>query len=218
MSSVRDLDALIARRHLLKHPFYQAWSHGEVPMDTLREYAQQYYHFESNFPRYVAGVYAKETDPAKRRILLENLIDEEGRSPTHPEMWRQFATALGAPDPGLEPHRMSPGTRALCATYDKLAVQGGEPGGLGALYAYESIFPEVAHEKARGLTEHYGIHSERALQFFKVHEEADKAHSAAERELLSASLDKSPVAARSAMFGARRALGAWWNFLDGFTP
>jgi len=209
---------MIDRRHLLKHPFYQAWSHGEVPMDTLRQYAGQYYHFESNFPRYVAGVYAKETDPAKRRILLENLIDEEGRSPTHPEMWRNFATALGAPDPGLEPHRMSPGTRALCNTYDAVTVRGGLPGGLGALYAYESIFPEVAHEKARGLSDHYGIRSAKALEFFRVHEEADKAHSAAERQLLSASLDHSPAAARSAMFGARRAIGAWWNFLDGFTP
>ena len=218
MSSVQDLDALIERRHLLKHPFYQAWSKGEVPIETLREYAAQYYHFESNFPRFVAGVYAKETDPAKRRILLENLVDEEGRSPTHPELWRRFATSIGAPDPAREPHRMSPGTRALNATYDRFAVRGGEPGGLGALYAYESIFPAVAHEKARGLREHYGVRSKAALEFFTVHEEADKAHSAAERQLLSQVADQSIAAKRAALFGARSSLNAWWNFLDGFQP
>ena len=218
MHPVAQLDALIRSRHLLKHPFYQAWSHGEVPMTTLQEYAGQYYHFESNFPRYVAGVYAKETDPARRRILLENLVDEEGRAPTHPQLWSRFATAIGAPDPAREPHRAMHGTQRLMKTYERHALDGSLAGGLGALYAYESIFPEVAHEKARGLKAHYGLQSPEALEFFTVHEEADKAHSAAERALLAAELKNSPARARSALFGARQSLAAWWGFLDGFTP
>ncbi|MCI4340229.1 MAG: CADD family putative folate metabolism protein [Thermoplasmata archaeon] len=218
MHPVAQLDALIRSRHLLKHPFYQAWSHGQVPMSTLQEYAGQYYHFESNFPRYVAGVYAKETDPARRRILLANLVDEEGRTPTHPELWSRFATAIGAPDPAREPHRAMGGTKRLMETYERFALDGSLAGGLGALYAYESIFPEVAHEKARGLKAHYGLQSPKALEFFTVHEEADKAHSAAERALLAAELKDSPARARSALFGAKQSLGAWWGFLDGFTP
>ena len=192
MHPVAQLDASIRSRHLLKHPFYQAWSHGELPSRPLQEYAGQYYHFESNFPRYVAGVYAKETDPARRRILLENLVDEEGRSPTHPELWSQFATAIGAPDPAREPHRASPGTKGLLAHLRAVRPRRLPRGGLGALYAYESIFPEVAHEKARGLQAHYGITSKEALEFFTVHEEADQAHSAAERDLLKAELTGSP--------------------------
>ena len=218
MHPVAQLDALIRSRHLLKHPFYQSWSKGELPAETLREYAGQYYHFESNFPRYVAGAYAKETDPAHRRILLENLVDEEGRSPTHPELWSRFATAIGAPDPATEPHRRLGGTRALCETYDRLTVRGSLASGLGALYAYESIFPEVAHEKARGLRAHYGLDRPEALEFFTAHEEADKAHSAAERKLLTAELSRSKSAQASARAGARQAINAWWKFLDGFAP
>jgi pyrroloquinoline-quinone synthase len=213
-----SIDALIQRRHLLKHPFYVAWSKGDIPVKTLQQYAGQYYHFESNFPRYVAGVYAKETDPAKRRILLQNLVDEEGRSPTHPELWSRFATAIGAPDPASEPHRRMGGTRALTEAYESLTVDGPINGGLGALYAYESIFPEVAREKARGLRAHYGVKSRKALEFFTVHEKADKAHSAAERELLAAHIADSPGARRQAEEGARRSLAAWWTFLDGFMP
>jgi pyrroloquinoline-quinone synthase len=218
MHPVAPLDALIRERHLLKHPFYQAWSKGEVPLATLRSYAGQYYHFESNFPRYVAGVYAKQRDPSRRRILLENLVDEEGRTPTHPELWSRFATAIGAPDPAREPHRRRGGTMALCDTYDRLAVRGSLASGLGALYAYESIFPEIAHEKARGLRAHYGLSSPEALSFFTEHETADQAHSAAERDLLAQELRGSPSAAASARHGARQAIGAWWNFLDEFTP
>jgi pyrroloquinoline-quinone synthase len=218
MHPVAQLDQLIQSRHLLKHPFYQAWSKGDVPLETLQQYAGQYYHFESNFPRYVAGVYAKETVPARRRILLDNLVDEEGRSPTHPELWGRFATSIGAPDPAKEPHRARTGTRGLLATYERHAVHGSLAGGLGALYAYESIFPEVAAEKARGLRAHYGVHSEKALEFFTVHEEADKAHSAAERELLTAEMDHSDARTRAAQFGARQSIGAWWRFLDQFCP
>ncbi len=31
MHPVAQLDALIRSRHLLKHPFYQAWSTGKCP-------------------------------------------------------------------------------------------------------------------------------------------------------------------------------------------
>ena len=33
------LDALIAEKHLLKHPFYQLWSQGKLTRENLREYA-----------------------------------------------------------------------------------------------------------------------------------------------------------------------------------
>jgi pyrroloquinoline-quinone synthase len=95
MTTVANLDHLIRERHLLKHPFYLAWTKGEVAESTLRNYAGQYYQFESNFPRYVAATYSRLEDPASRRVLLENLIDEEGRSPPHPELWVDFGRGLG---------------------------------------------------------------------------------------------------------------------------
>ena len=38
-----ELDARIAKYDLLCHPFYQAWSAGELTRDDLREYAKDYY-------------------------------------------------------------------------------------------------------------------------------------------------------------------------------
>ena len=216
MDRPAPLDAEIRRRHLLKHPFYRAWSKGELPLETLREYAGQYYHFESNFPRYVAGVYAKETDGARRRVLLENLVDEEGRSPTHPELWRRFARAIGARDPGVDVPARRRGTRDLLATYARYALDGSVSAGLGALYSYESIFPEVAAEKARGLRAHYGLRSRDALEFFRIHESADVAHSAAERALLRSHLETSATARRQAAAGVNAAIRAWWTFLNEF--
>jgi pyrroloquinoline-quinone synthase len=214
VTTLRGIDRRIARRHLLKHPFYQAWSHGEVALDTLGSYAGQYYQFERSFPKYVAAAYARIDDPVGRRALLGNLLDEEGRDPTHPELWLRFAEGLGLARSEVERAQALPATRRLLATYERHAVRGTAGSALGALYAYESIFPEVAAEKARGLAKFYGVRDERALEFFRVHTEADVEHSAAERRLIGAELahGSSKTVERS----VDETVDAWWRFLDAF--
>lgn len=216
MRSAASLDRLVRERHLLKHPFYTAWSCGELPLETLQDYTQQYYRFEANFPRYVAGTYARIEDPSLRRPLLENLIDEEGRDRTHPQLWLDFARGIHAES---NPARLRPerrATRALCHTYERLTLRGTAAEGLGALYAYESQFPEVAREKSRGLRAHYGITSKSAHEFFRIHSFADVEHAAAERAVLRRVLQRSPAALDDATRGVRSALTSWWRFLDQF--
>ena len=80
-------------------------------------------------------------------------MDEEGRSPTHPELWVDFAREIGARwSPGAPP-APTPPTRALMSTYERLTLgpMGRPAAALGALYVYERQFPEVAAEKSRGL-------------------------------------------------------------------
>ncbi len=213
--TVGPIDTLLRERHLLKHPFYVAWSSGELPIETLRDYAGQYYQFESAFPRFVAAAYSRLPSPADRRVLLENLVDEEGRSPTHPELWLDFARGIGASPAGVAraaPHR---GTSELLRCYERLT--GRTPAeAVSALYAYESIFPEIAAEKSRGLRAHYGITDRSAHEFFRVHTTADVEHSGAERRVLAGLLRHSPAARRAALVASRRSIDAWWSFLDGF--
>jgi pyrroloquinoline-quinone synthase len=216
MTSIRDLDRAIRERHLLRHPFYVAWSSGNLPMATLREYAGQYYHFEANFPRYVGATYARLGAPADRRVLLDNLIDEEGRSPTHPELWVDFGRGIGMRPSAVRDAPPGTATRRLCRNYDRWTLEGSAASGLGALYAYESIFPEVAAEKSRGLRELYGIRAPSAHEFFRVHSVADVQHSEAERRLLRRAMAGSPRAQQQAERAVRATVGAWWSFLDAF--
>ncbi len=216
MLRIRRLDQEIRARHLLKHPFYVAWSRGEVPLPVLREYAGQYYHFESRFPRYVAETYARLERSQDRRVLLENLMDEEGRDPTHPELWLDFARAIGSSRRQVQGALLTAPTRDLLGTYERLTRGGTAPEALSALYAYESIFPEVAREKSAGLRAHYHISSPAAHEFFRVHTEADVEHSGAERRILSRLLARSPSAGAKAYAATRRTVQAWWDFLDGF--
>ncbi|MGI0071925.1 MAG: CADD family putative folate metabolism protein [Thermoplasmata archaeon] len=212
---VAPIDQLLRERHLLKHPFYVAWSRGELPLETLRSYAGQYYHFESNFPRFVAAAYSHLRNPVERRVLLQNLVDEEGRDPTHPELWLDFAAGIGLPRRRARTAAPTPPTRGLLAAYERL-TSAGAASALAALYSYESIFPEIAAEKSRGLRANYGIRDAAAHEFFRVHTGADVEHSRAERKILEGELGRSPDDAAVALRSARAAIGAWWSFLDGF--
>src|ERR1051326_8605491 len=80
-----EIDKDIAQKHLLKHPFYLAWTRGELSREALADYARQYYHHVAAFPTYLSGAHAKCEDQDTRKQLLDNLIDEEAGSPNRSE-------------------------------------------------------------------------------------------------------------------------------------
>src|SRR5215467_15758342 len=89
------LETRIQERHLLKHPFYQAWSAGALSLSALQEYSKQYYRQVEAFPTYVSAVHANCPHLPVRQQLLENLLEEERGADNHPELWLRFAGALG---------------------------------------------------------------------------------------------------------------------------
>src|SRR4029077_5374263 len=95
------IDNDIAEKHLLQHPFYLAWTRGELSKEALTDYAKQYYHHVAAFPTYLSAVHANCGDQATRKQLLVNLMDEEAGSPNHPELWKKFVEALGVRDANL---------------------------------------------------------------------------------------------------------------------
>ena len=208
------LDAVIAEKHLLKHPFYQLWSRGELNLETLREYAISYYPHVAAFPTYVSGVHAGCEDPALRQELLENLIEEERGTENHPALWRKFAAALGAAVSDLAVSPRTPEVAEAIAEFRRSTREGSTAEGLAALYAYESQIPEVSKTKREGLCAFYGIEEGDATRFFSVHEKADVWHREVEREALSRVAD-TPEAREKALDAARRCCDALNRALDG---
>jgi pyrroloquinoline-quinone synthase len=183
------IDNDIAKKHLLKHPFYLAWTRGELSRDALTDYARQYYHHVAAFPTYLSAVHAKCDDQATRKQLLNNLIDEEAGSPNHPELWKKFAEGLGNGDVDLAKAVRQPETSNLIDTFRSVCGERPTAEGLAALYAYESQIPAICESKIDGLKKHYGFTNPEHYEYFRVHIEADREHSAAERKLLDAYID-----------------------------
>jgi len=208
------IDSKVAERAMLSHPFYQAWTEGRLPLDTLRSYARQYFHHVEAFPRAVSAVHSACPDRDGRRMLAENLAEEEGieaGKQDHASLWLMFAGGLGEGEDAVRAQELNPETEALIATFRRLSHQS-YAAGLGALYAYESQFPGVASAKIEGLIDRYGIRDEQTLRFFKVHENADVEHSRVCGELL----DRLPETEREEAVAAAEELAqALWNFLSG---
>jgi pyrroloquinoline-quinone synthase len=214
MKSYLDrLDEQIAARHLLTHPFYLAWTRGELRKETLADYAAQYYQHVAAFPTYLSAVHARCDDQPTRRQLLANLIDEEAGEPNHPQLWRNFAAALGVSPNELETAVQWPETADLIATFREVCSRGDVAEGLAALYAYESQVPAISESKIDGLKKHYGFSEPADYHYFTVHIEADREHAAAERALLEQNINPQNSAAISK--AADRILGALWNLLSG---
>ena len=208
-----EIDNNIEAKHLLKHPFYLAWTRGELSNEALADYARQYYHHVRAFPTYLSAVHAKCENEATRKQLLNNLIDEEAGSPDHPELWLHFADGLGIAQDNAKNAEKWPETKKLIETFRSVCGDGSTAEGLAALYAYESQIPAICESKIDGLKKHYGFNKPEHYQYFSVHIEADREHSAAERRMLDAYLNEQNF--ESVKRSVNRVLDALWEMLSG---
>jgi pyrroloquinoline-quinone synthase len=209
------LDARIARYDLLQHPFYQAWSKGELTRDELREYASEYWHHVSAFPTYLSALHARLEDAPLRRTVLENLADEEGlpAGRAHSDLWMDFATGMGADSAAVRDRTLQPETAALMAHF-RGAMQGSPATALASLYTYESRVPAIARTKAEGLKQHYGADKATA-RYFTIHETADVHHAKVWRDAIEAELAAHPEDADVALDAAEATAAALWSTLSG---
>jgi pyrroloquinoline-quinone synthase len=210
---LEQIDNDIAAKNLLKHPFYLAWTRGELSKEALVDYARQYYYHVAAFPTYLSAVHAKCDDQATRKQLLSNLIDEEAGSPNHPELWLQFAEGLGVSDVEARNTTKEPETKNLIDTFRSVCGEGSTAKGLAALYAYESQIPAICESKIDGLKKHYGFTDPKHYEYFNVHIEADREHSAAERKMLNVYMDNHNI--DNVRASVRRVLDALWEMLSG---
>jgi pyrroloquinoline-quinone synthase len=211
MTFSTELTEKISPLHLLRHPFYQAWMEGQLTREDLNRYSMQYAPHVKAFPRFVSAIHSQCENEKGRKLLLENLNDEEGTGglKSHPELWRDFAAAFGADVDSLREGDIAPKSRELVETFFRFCRSSYEEG-LGALYAYEHQVPAIAVAKIDGLKRFYGITESSAHAFFEVHQSADVHHSATCRELLD---QLTPDQKQRAMRAAVEASQALWDFL-----
>ena len=183
------LDNKIADYNLLNHPFYQAWSAGELPVDALRSYAREYGAFISTIPKGWETLDDAET------------ADEETE---HIDMWADFADGL---DTAVSEAQI-PQVKALLETADDLFS---EPAtALGALYAFEAQQPATAQSKLAGLQEFYQL-PETVELYFETH-----LHNEHEAEKLLEWIGALPSESHTTVVQACEQMSAaLWNALTG---
>src|SRR5437773_2239611 len=174
---VRRLKEEIARspQQRVNHPFVRAVCEGRASMEQLREWALQDYQFRRAVPRIAMLRYLACSDPAFQPRLYE-VVEEETRgllpgSAGHPDMFLEFAKALGIQPEEFDAVPLRPATAAhlyyaelIIHTLPWFVVMAAQ---LGA----EATLPPAAAALAEGFMENYGLPPE-AVRFFTGHVEA----------------------------------------------
>jgi pyrroloquinoline-quinone synthase len=214
------LEAAIAKYDLLCHPFYKAWSAGELTRDDLREYARHYYHHVEAFPSYLAEFAIRLEDGELRRAVLANMCDEKGTAEAfakdavpHSELWLDFAEGMGA-SRDMHWHLPVPEIANLIRHFHVVSGEGTSAQALAAFYVYESQVPRIATEKARGLREMYGA-DDKTCGYFTMHATADIHHSNVWRKQLEKQITANPEAADAALEATECTARELWQALDG---
>ena len=209
----KQLNEKLDKYHLLKHPFYKAWNEGKLTREVIKDYAEQYYQHVKAFPRYISATHSLCEDIQKRKILLENLQDEENPNADHPKLWKNFALAMGADKDKIEDVKREWFTNDMIENFFHQARKSYAEG-LASLYTYERQIPEIAETKIRGLKKFYGVTSKEGLEFFEAHKAADVIHRKECEKLLDALTEEEKSKAEKASMLTARYL---WNFLSGMS-
>jgi pyrroloquinoline-quinone synthase len=187
MNLKNELDMRVQRWALLRHPFYQAWESGKLPVEALRTYAREYGSFIGQLP-------------AGWSLLLDEGTAQEEKE--HAALWDQFAV-------GLETSVDQPELPAVSGLVSKAGMLFSRlETALGALYAFEVQQPETAKTKLDGLRKHYSLPT-LAEAYFEVH--MSNQHEAA--KLLSQIAMLHPSDRAAALDACEQMSEALWNAL-----
>ena len=189
MDFKQALDSKIADYNLLNHPFYQAWSAGELPVEALRSYAREYGAFISMMPE-----------------GWETLNDAEiaAEETEHIDLWADFAAGLDT----TVTEAQIPQVKALMETADELFSE--PTTALGALYAFEAQQPATAQSKLTGLKAFYQL-PKSVEPYFETH-----SHNEHEAEKLLAYIGALPSDSYATVVQAcEKMSAALWDALTG---
>ncbi len=177
---VELIDVEIQNRSLLKHPFYQKWSNGELTLDHLQVYSKEYSQLVNAIPKMVENVMLLTGDQKTHFAIAENQKEES----EHIELWSKFADALGVSKNVLSTYGGSIDTNLAISKLINL-TSGSFEEAVCAMYAYEMELPKISRSKIDGLKAFYDITGSDATEYFRIHEEVDVRHAQLWRHLIS---------------------------------
>ena len=180
MNLIQRIDQIIGERSLLKHPFYEMWSDGKLTQESLAGYSKEYFQLVKAVPEFMAPIIEKAPNSVIRE-LTENQQEESD----HIKPWIRFAVELGISEDELISYSGLDKTKK--AVSDLAELMNTFDGGACAMYAFEKEIPKISQTKLDGLSEFYQITSDRAIEYFKLHTEADIRHAASWRNILEKS-------------------------------
>jgi len=168
---------MIEERSLLKHPFYEMWSDGKLSVESLAGYSKEYFQLVKAVPSFMTPIIEKAPEP-----VIAELIENQQEEADHIRPWIKFASELDISEDELTKYDGLEKTKKAVSGLSKLMNT--YEGGSCAMYTFEKEIPKISQTKLDGMAKFYGMSSDYATEYFKLHTEADVRHAAAWRNVL----------------------------------
>jgi len=156
------------------------WSDGKLTQESLAGYSKEYFQLVKAVPFFMTPIIEKAPDS-----VVSELIANQQEESDHVKPWISFAGELGVSEDELIPYTGLTKTRKAVSDLNELMNT--FEGGVCAMYAFEKEIPKISQTKLDGLAEFYGMTSNEATEYFKLHTEADIRHAASWRNILEKS-------------------------------
>ena len=177
MDLIKKIDQMIEERSLLKHPFYQTWSDGKLTKEALAGYSKEYFQLVKQVPAFMTPIIEQSPDE-----FVKELTENQQEESEHIRPWISFASELGISENELMSYSGLPKTQQ--AVSDLSELMSDFESGSCAMYAFEKEIPKISQTKLDGLAQFYGMTSQEATEYFKLHTEADIRHAASWRKII----------------------------------
>jgi len=201
---IKNIDELIEKQSLLKHQFYLMWTEGKLTLDALNGYSKEYFQLVKAIPSFVGTIMEQSPNAVKNEIASNQKEEDE-----HIKPWMKFAGAVGVSQEELERYQGLEKTRHAVSNLSTL--MNSFEGGTAAMYSLELEIPKISLSKIDGLRKFYNMTSEDAIEYFRLHTEADIRHAAVWRRIL----EKTPSEKEEELFQiANKSISAQNLLLD----
>jgi len=170
---------------LSANSFYRRFFDGGVSREELRVWAKEFY--PRDFACLLSALHSNCPHLDARTEIAENIYEEHGRfgpGKDHPALWRKFAAALGVGEAEIEAYEWRPAARAFYARLREICRERPFVEGLAAVgIGIEAGVPALFSAMLPVLRQQFGL-PEDALEFFRIHVQADEDHGRRAIELI----------------------------------
>jgi pyrroloquinoline-quinone synthase len=162
----------------LENPYFRALHDGSMTKAEFVESQIQFFAAVRYFWRPMALLAHRLPDAAHRRVLLENIADEQGRgdaTASHEHTFRTLLERLGAGVSEVEGRRPGPEVLAFNATLDGACAQGNIQNALAMLGMIEELFAGISADIGRCILMRGWLRPDQLIHY-PAHEVLDLRH------------------------------------------
>jgi pyrroloquinoline-quinone synthase len=169
---------ILNRFNILGNPYFCSLGDGSMDLKAFRRTQEQFFFAVTFFPRPMAALVGRITDPRQRLDILHNLVEEHGEFREqffHHTTFRQFLQSIGSNIEQLDGLPLDASIRAFNSVLTASCVLDELEVGVACMGIIEYAFSSISAIIGASVVERGWISQER-LVHYKLHAEIDERH------------------------------------------